>query len=102
MGNSMIIKKACYGSLVRSAIAIVKHHKIGIINFISYDYLPSLFYKVESVIFECQVKARRRETVAVRNSIPDREMPGLTIADTAAMGISQGPQHVGRDTFCPN
>jgi hypothetical protein len=83
--------------LVRSAFAIVKHHEIGVISLISYNYSPSLFYKVKDVIFECQVEARWREMIAVRNFILNSETPGLTIAETPALGVSQGPQHAGRE-----
>jgi hypothetical protein len=80
-------KTLCYASLVGSAIAIFKDHKIIIVYFISHDLLPRLLDKVEGIILKCQIKARRGEA-EVRRKATVKFPPGFISAETTPMGVS--------------
>lgn len=56
----------CYKSFIGGTVTIVKDHKIVMVHLVSYDSSPRLFDRLDSLILECQIKARRRKAVDVR------------------------------------
>jgi hypothetical protein len=56
----------CYKSFIGGTVTIVKDHKIGMVHLVSYDSSPRLFDRLDSLILERQIKARRRKAVDVR------------------------------------
>lgn len=56
----------CYESFIRGAVAIVKDHKIVMVNLISYDLDPRLLDQIDIFIFKREIKARRWEAVDMR------------------------------------